>query len=83
MYLHYLYDLIIVFILFCCIHPILLVYCACQIHGSDPLSWCLGIDLDPVPDGDVLLEAPLAYEYGWGPVDPEVKLEDGVHLLGA
>ena len=53
----------------------------------DPLDlthyiWCLGIDTDPIPEGDVLLEAPIAEEYGWGPIDPKIAPEDGEPVLG-
>ena len=43
--------------------------------------WCLGVD--PDPEGDVLIEAPVGGDYGWGSVDQVVKLEDGVPTQGA
>ena len=43
-------------------------------------SWCLGIDL--VHEGDALVEAPIAGDYGWGPAVPEVELDDGVPAHG-
>ena len=46
-----------------------------------PIIWCLSIITDP--EGEALLEAPLADKYGWGPADPEVEPEDGVLLPGA
>ena len=42
--------------------------------------WCLGLDLNPV--GDAFIEAPIAGDYGWGPVDQVVEPEDGVPTQG-
>ena len=42
--------------------------------------WCLGIYLDP-EDGK-LIEGPVAGDYGWGPADQVVELEDGVPAQG-
>ena len=43
-------------------------------------SWCLGID--PDYEGDGLVEAPIARDYGWGPADQEVELDDRVPAMG-
>ena len=42
--------------------------------------WCLGIDLDPA--ADVIHQAPVASDYGWGPADQVIEPEDGVHAPG-
>ena len=44
--------------------------------------WCLSIITDPIPEGEALLKVPIVNEYGWGPVDPEVALEDGEPSVG-
>ena len=44
------------------------------------LSLCLGIDYDYT--GDALVEAPIAGNYGWGPADQEVALDDGAPAQG-
>ena len=60
----------------------------CILCLPDPLDltlyiWCLGIDTDPVPEGDVFLEGPLVDEFGWGRADPEEEPEDRVPVPGA
>ena len=45
------------------------------------LLWCLGIDPDPV--NDVIVEVPVAGDYGWGLTDLMVELEDGVTLYAS
>ena len=37
--------------------------------------WCLGPDHDPA--SDAFYEAPVVGDYGWGPADQVVELEDG------
>ena len=51
----------------------------CQIPGSD-LSLVLSFDFDLT--GDAIIEAPVAGDYGWGPVDQVVKPKDGVPAHG-
>ena len=42
--------------------------------------WCFGFDLDPT--GDTFIEAPVAGDYEWGPVDQVVEPEDGAPTQG-
>ena len=42
--------------------------------------WCLGID--PHTEDDTIVEAPVARDYGWGPADQVVELEDRVPAQG-
>ncbi|XXG52581.1 hypothetical protein AAC387_Pa03g0875 [Persea americana] len=54
--------------------------------GQHPISldlthlWCLGLDLDPA--SDAYHEAPVVGDYGLGPVDQVVKLDDGAPAQG-
>ena len=59
----------------------LLVRYACQIQNDlTHHIWCLGIDTNPVLEGDEHLEVPLVDEYNWGPPDPKEEPEDGVSI---
>ena len=42
--------------------------------------WCLSVD--PDPEDDLIVEVPVAGDYGWGPADKVVELEDGVPAQG-
>ena len=58
----------------------LLVYCELTRSLDLTQSWCLGVDRDY--EDKVLVKAPVASDYGWGPADQEVELEDGVPAQG-
>ena len=40
-------------------------------------TWCLGIITEPIPEGEMPLQAPLVDECGWGPVGPKEAPDDG------
>ena len=79
MYLFYSYDYIHVSILFCCIHPLICIWCL--VRSLDLTHfWCLGPDHDPVDDA--LYEVPVVGDYWWGPADQVVEPEDGAPIQG-
>ena len=62
-------------------HTSCVIYLWCLARSLDLTHlWCLGYNFDPT--GDVIHEAPVAGDYGWGPVDQVVEPEDGVPAQG-